>query len=243
VRLDKLLAHAGYGTRKEVKELIKKRFVTVDKKVITKNNQHVQPDQQEIKVKGEVVHYQKYIYIMLHKPPNYLSATKDQRDKTVLDLIPDTYLHYHLFPVGRLDKDTEGLLLLTNDGQFNHALTSPKRNVFKTYFAKVDGKVTETHIKQFEKGIVLDDGYKTKPAYLEIEKSNTISEITLSISEGKFHQVKRMFRAIGMEVIYLKRTHIGELALDETLALGEMRLLNDRELEYLFMKTGQERGR
>lgn len=233
MRLDKLLAHAGYGTRKEAKELIKKREVSVDNKVITKSNIHVDPDHQIIKVKNQQVDYQKYMYIMLHKPPNYLSATVDRSDKTVLDLIPDQYQHYNLAPVGRLDKDTEGLLLLTNDGQLNHALTSPNKEIFKMYFAKVEGIVQEEHIEQFENGIVLDDGYKTKKAFLEILKSDTTSEINLSISEGKFHQVKRMFQAIGMQVVYLKRISMGELQLDKELSIGKIRLLHESEINYL----------
>lgn len=233
MRIDKLLAHAGYGSRKDVKDLIKKRCVTVDDQVITKSNVHVHPDEQIIAVNGQEVEYQKYIYIMSHKPKDYVSATTDHFEKTVIDLVPDKYKHYKLFPVGRLDKDTEGLLLLTNDGQLNHALTSPKRDVFKTYFAKVNGKVTEEHVQQFADGIVLDDGYKTKKAYLEIVKSNSSSEIKLSISEGKFHQVKRMFRAIGMEVTYLKRLSIENLTLDPTLPIGEMRPLHEDEINYL----------
>ena len=233
MRLDKLLAHTGFGTRKEVKELIKKRLVTVDNKVITKSNLHVNPDEQVIEVNKQNVHYQKYVYIMLHKPPNYLSATVDPYDQTVLDLIPHEYQHYDLSPVGRLDKDTEGLLLLTNDGQLNHALTSPNREIYKTYFAKVNGKVSDNHIEQFREGIILDDGYKTKKAYLEIVKSDAISEIKLAICEGKFHQVKRMFRAINMEVLYLKRLRIGELQLDKDLPIGKCRQLTEGELAYV----------
>ena len=233
MRLDKLLANAGYGSRKDVKELVKKRCVTVDGESVTKSNIHVEPNEQIIKVDNKTVQYQKYIYIMLHKPPDYLSATEDRHQPTVVDLIPEKYKHYNLAPVGRLDKDTEGFLLLTNDGQLNHVLTSPRRNIFKTYFAKIKGNVTEAYIQKFRQGIVLDDGYKTKEAYLKIVKSGDISEVELSISEGKFHQVKRMFRAIGMEVIYLKRISIGNLHLDETLPIGKCRLLNDQELEYL----------
>lgn len=233
MRLDKLLAHTGFGTRKEVKELIKKRLVTVDNIVITKSNVHVNPNEQIIEVEKKKVHYQKYIYIMLHKPPNYLSATVDHYDQTVLDLIPDEYKHYNLSPVGRLDKDTEGLLLLTNDGQLNHALTSPKREIYKTYFAKIEGKVLEEHIERFREGITLDDGYKTKKAFLEIVKSDSISEIKLSICEGKFHQVKRMFRAINRKVLYLKRLSIGDLQLDEELPIGKCRKLTDDELAYV----------
>lgn len=233
MRIDKLLAHSGYGTRKDVRELLKKKCVTVDNKIITKSNVHVQPDEQLIKVHGEQIHYQKYIYIMLHKPKKYLSATTDKHEKTVLDLVPGPYKHYELSPVGRLDKDTEGFILLTNDGELNHRLTSPNYEVFKTYFAKIDGEVTDEHVNQFEEGVILDDGYKTKKAYMEIVESNPVSEIKLSIAEGKFHQVKRMFRAIGMEVTYLKRLRIGELQLDETLQVGEMRLLNEEEMAYI----------
>ncbi|MEI3606136.1 pseudouridine synthase [Pseudogracilibacillus sp. SE30717A] len=233
MRLDKLLSHAGYGTRKQVKELIKNREVSVDNKVITKSNIHIDPERQLIEVNNQRVDYQKYIYIMLNKPPNYLSATVDRYDKTVLDLIPEKYKHYNLAPVGRLDKDTEGLLLLTNDGQLNHVLTSPNKKIFKTYFAKIKGIVEEKHIKKFEKGVILDDGYQTKEAFLDILKSDTISEIKLSISEGKFHQVKRMFQAIDMQVLYLKRTSMGNLSLDKNLSIGEIRLLNESEITYL----------
>ncbi|MEI3613489.1 pseudouridine synthase [Pseudogracilibacillus sp. SO30301A] len=233
MRLDKLLAHTGFGTRKEVKELIKKRLVTVDNNVITKSNLHVNPDEQLIEVNKQKVHYQKYMYIMLHKPPKYLSATVDLYDQTVLDLIPLEYQHYDLSPVGRLDKDTEGLLLLTNDGQLNHAFTSPNREIYKTYFAKIKGKVFDNHIEQFREGIILDDGYKTKEAYLEIVKSDSISEIKLAICEGKFHQVKRMFRAINMEVLYLKRLSIGDLQLDKDLPIGKCRKLTEDELAYV----------
>lgn len=170
---------------------------------------------------------------MLHKPPGYISATKDYYHPTVIDLVPDDFIHYELFPVGRLDIDTEGLLLLTNDGEINHILTSPRKNIFKTYVAKVDGQVDERHVEQFQLGITLDDGYVTKPATLEILKSDAVSEVLLSISEGKFHQVKRMFQAIGMDVIYLKRTRMGELVLDDALQLGEIRRLTEEEIDYL----------
>src|SRR5699024_997372 len=146
--------------------------------------------------------YEKYVYLLLHKPPNYVSATRGDRDKTVIDLVPSEYQHYDLAAVGRLDKDTEGLVLLTNDGLLNHRLTSAKHELAKTYYAKHQGRLETKHITTFQEGIILDDGYKTKRANLEIIKSDDISEITISISEGKFHQVKRMFRAINMEVTY-----------------------------------------
>jgi len=233
VRIDKLLAHAGYGTRKEVRQLIKTGAVTVDEKRVVKNNMHVNPSKEEIVVNGEIVTYEKYVYLMLHKPQGYISATVDDIERTVIDLVPREYDHYPLAPVGRLDKDTEGLLLLTNDGKVNHALTSPKRNVVKTYVAIVDGLVTEEHIAIFASGVILDDGYKTKEATLEIIKSGAQSEVMISITEGKYHQVKRMFKTIGMQVLYLKRIRMGELQLDESLRPGEIRLVTEDEKRYL----------
>lgn len=233
MRLDKLLAHTGYGTRKDVKELLKKKQVKVDGVIAKKGNAHINPDVQTVQVGQEIIQYEKYVYLLLHKPPNYVSATRDDRDKTIIDLVPSEYQHYDLAPVGRLDKDTEGLVLLTNDGLLNHRLTSPKHEVFKTYYAKIRGRVEPKHITTFQEGVILDDGYKTKRANLEIIKSDDISEITISISEGKFHQVKRMFRAINMEVTYLKRLSIGELKLDSSLSLGKTRRLNEEEMNYI----------
>lgn len=239
MRVDKLLAHAGFGSRKDVRQLLKKKAVTVDNKVITSSSTHVNPGTQVVTVLGEVVNYRKYIYMMLHKPQNYVSATFDHHDLTVVDLVPEEYQHMSLAPVGRLDKDTEGLILLTNDGKLNHLLTTPKNNIWKTYFAKVNGTVMKKHVEEFTKGIVLDDGYHTKPAILHIIKSDSVSEVELSITEGKFHQVKRMFRALGMEVIYLKRIRIGNIYLDETLPLGKTRLLEEQEMAWISaMKSG-----
>lgn len=233
MRLDKLLAHAGYGTRKNVKELLKKKMVKVDGVIAKKGNAHINLDVQIVQVEEAIIQYEKYVYLLLHKPANYISATRDDRDKTVIDLVPSEYQHYDLAPVGRLDKDTEGLVFLTNDGLLNHILTSPKSEVFKTYYAKISGKVEPPHIEMFLEGVTLDDGYRTKRAELEIIHSGEVSEITLSISEGKFHQVKRMFHAINMEVIYLKRLSIGELKLDNHLSLGKTRRLNEEEMRYI----------
>lgn len=233
MRLDKYLAHAGYGTRKEVRNILKKQTVTVDNKIIKNGSKHIDPNTSVVTVNGEEVHYEKYVYLMLHKPPGYISATYDTDEKTVVDLVPPEYAHYHLFPVGRLDKDTEGLLLITNDGKLNHALTSPRREVYKMYYAIVEGRVEEQHKKQFFDGVTLDDGYQTKRAFLDIIKSDTISEVHLSICEGKFHQVKRMFKALQMKVTYLKRISIEKLYLDETLPIGHMRALTDDEIAYL----------
>lgn len=233
MRLDKLLAHTGFGTRKEVKELIRKGNVSVDDKVVRSSNITVHPDKQRITVFGEVIVYKEFEYLLLHKPAGYITATEDAYHQTVLALVPEVYSHIAFSPVGRLDKDTEGLLLLTNDGKANHALTSPKRNVPKTYFAEIDGNPSDEHIQLFKEGVILDDGYETKAARLEILESGEVSEILLTITEGKFHQVKRMFQAIGMEVIYLKRLTMGELVLDETLPIGDVRELTEKELDYI----------
>ena len=230
MRIDQFLAHTGFGSRKDVKQLLKKKLVTVDNKVITKSNVHIDPEKAEVVVDGVEVLYEKFVYLMLHKPDGYLSATEDAHGLTVIDLVDPEYWHYKLAPVGRLDKDTEGLILLTNDGKLNHRLTSPKNEVYKTYYAEIDGEVREEHIQTFLNGVTLDDGYETKKAYLTIIESGATSEITLSICEGKFHQVKRMFQAIGMEVTYLKRLTIGPLELDASLKIGEMRPLTEEEL-------------
>ena len=167
---------------------------------------------------------------MLNKPDGYISATFDKYDPIVLDLIDQSYLVFEPFPVGRLDKDTEGLLVLTNDGQLAHRVLSPKKHVPKTYYAKIQGKVTEEDIFAFEKGVILDDGYETMPSQL---KSDDMSEIELTIHEGKFHQVKRMFESVGKKVVYLKRLSMGKLKLDESLKLGEYRELTEEEVKLI----------
>lgn len=232
MRLDKLLSHAGYGSRRDVKVLIKKSIVTVNDERVKKVNINVNPDKDTITINGETVIHEAYVYFMLNKPDGYLSATEDSSDPVVIDLI-EGYEHYDLFPVGRLDKDTEGLLLITNDGIINHKLTSPNYDVPKTYFAEIKGVVTEEDIEQFSEGVVLDDGYLTKPGKLKINDSGEISEIELTITEGKFHQVKRMFKSVGKEVIYLKRIQMGQINLDESLNLSEFRRLTEEEMNYL----------
>ena len=169
---------------------------------------------------------------MLNKPSGVVSATTDSKDKTVLDLI-DNKKRKDLFPVGRLDKDTEGLLLITNDGEMAHRLLSPKKHVDKVYYAKIEGVVTEEDQKAFAEGVSLGSGEKAKPADLEILVSDEISEIRLTIQEGKFHQVKRMFESVNKKVIYLKRLSMGSLILDETLKLGEYRKLTEEEIRTL----------
>ncbi|MBM7621389.1 16S rRNA pseudouridine516 synthase [Bacillus tianshenii] len=233
MRLDKLLANSGYGTRKEVKKLLKTGVVKVDGKVVKDAKVHVEPEEQEVTVLDDVVEYREFIYLMMHKPPGFLSATEDHRQETVVDILQEEDKIFEPFPVGRLDKDTEGFLLLTNDGQLAHQLLSPKKHVPKTYYAKIDGEVTEEDIASFREGVTLDDGYETLPAELKILSAGPQSEIEVTIVEGKFHQVKRMFQAVGKTVTYLKRLSMGPLELDPDLELGEYRELTDEEVELL----------
>ena len=233
MRIDKMLANLGYGSRKEVKQLLKSGAVKVDDVVVKDAKQHIDTNNQTVTLNGEVIEYKEYIYLMMNKPQGVLSATEDSVSETVIDLLELGDQVYEPFPVGRLDKDTEGLLLITNDGQLAHKLLSPKKHVPKTYFAVIDGEVTEEDVEAFAEGVTLDDGYETKPGELKIVKSGIRSDIELTITEGKFHQVKRMFEAVGKKVVYLKRISMGPLPLDETLELGEYRELTDEEVELL----------
>ena len=232
-RIDKILSNLGYGSRSELKKFCKNGLVKVNGKVINNPGVQVDVENDEIIFDGEKVTYKEFIYLMLNKPDGYISATFDKRDPIVLDLIDKEDLVFEPFPVGRLDKDTEGLLVLTNDGQLAHRVLSPKKHVPKTYYAKIEGIVTEEDIKAFAKGVTLDDGYETMPAELIILKSDEISEIELTIHEGKFHQVKRMFESVDKKVIYLKRLSMGKLKLDENLALGESREVTDEEVKLI----------
>ena len=233
LRIDKILSNLGYGSRAELKVYCKKGMVKVNDKVISNPGTQVDTDVDKIEFNNEVVNYREFVYIMMNKPDGYLSATFDKRDPIVLDLIDSSYLAFEPFPVGRLDKDTEGLLVLTNDGQLAHRVLSPKKHVPKTYYAKIQGKVTEEDILAFEKGVILDDGYETMPSQLKILKSDDMSEIELTIHEGKFHQVKRMFESVGKKVVYLKRLSMGKLKLDESLGLGEYRELTEEEVKLI----------
>lgn len=228
-----MLANLGYGSRKEVKQLLKAGAVKVDDLVVKDAKQQVDTNIQTVTLNGEVIEYKEFIYLMMNKPQGVLSATEDNACETVIDLLEMEDQVYEPFPVGRLDKDTEGLLLITNDGQLAHRLLSPKKHVPKTYFAVIDGEVTEADVGAFASGVILDDGYETKPGELIILKSGIRSDIKLTITEGKFHQVKRMFEAVGKRVVYLKRISMGPLPLDETLELGEYRELTDEEVQLL----------
>ncbi|MDQ0721398.1 16S rRNA pseudouridine516 synthase [Paenibacillus sp. W4I10] len=238
LRLDKILSHMGVGTRSELKKMVKQGRIHVDGKAVKDSGVQVNPEVNVIEADGERIVYREMIYLMLHKPPGVVSATEDNRDKTVLDLLRKEDRVFNPFPVGRLDKDTEGLLILTNDGPLAHDLLSPRKHVPKTYEARVLGNVDEADVQRFKAGIQLDDGYETLPAELTIlgqeeTEEGMISSISLIIHEGKFHQVKRMFQAVGKRVIYLKRVAMGELELASDLAIGSYRELTADELNLL----------
>ncbi|GKU84824.1 pseudouridine synthase [Niallia sp. NCCP-28] len=230
MRIDKMLANLGYGSRKEVKMLLKSKAVKVNNEIIKDAKEQVDPKRDVVTLYGDIVEYKEFIYLMMNKPPGVISATEDTREETVIDILQIEDAVFNPFPVGRLDKDTEGLLIITNDGKLSHRLLSPKKHVPKTYFAVISGKVTEEDIEAFRNGVILDDGYETKPGELKILKAGETSDIELTISEGKFHQVKRMFESVGKKVLYLKRISMGPLALDETLELGEYRELTEEEI-------------
>lgn len=242
MRLDKYLCETGFGTRSQVKDLLKKGQVMVNGEVVKKPELKINEATDQILCQGKKASYQKNIYLMLHKPAGVVSATEDNREKTVLDLVRPEDRKNGLFPVGRLDKDTEGLLLLTDDGELAHRLLSPKKHVDKTYYAKIDGQVTEEHVKQFREGLDIGDEKKTLPAVLTILLSGPVSEIEVTIHEGRFHQIKRMFEAVGCKVTYLKRLSMGSLVLDETLPPEEYRPLTEAELEGLTKQRGTDKN-
>lgn len=232
IRLDKYLADMQVGTRSEVKKLIRAGKVQVDGHVCKNADIKFDPEQAEIMVDHVPVDYAAYEYFMLNKPKGCVSATEDHRYPTVLDYITD-HKRKDLFPVGRLDLDTEGLLLITNDGALAHELLSPAKHIPKTYEAKIDGIVAEDDAKQFAQGIDIGEKKLTKPAELVILKANVISHVRITICEGKYHQIKRMFEAIGKPVLELKRISMGSLTLDEQLEPGEYRPLTDGEIDDL----------
>ena len=242
MRLDKYLAEMGAGTRSEVKKLVRAGRVTINGAVAEKPEQKVDPETDTVCLDGEALLYVAYEYYLFHKPAGCVSATEDKIHKTVMDYLTDT-LRDDLFPVGRLDIDTEGLLLITNDGALAHELLSPAHHVKKTYYARVEGRVTEEDARLFQQGVDIGEEKLTKPAELVILTSGEESEIELTITEGKFHQVKRMFQAVGKEVVYLKRLSMGPLTLPETLLPGEYRALTQEELMLLQKETGNKEMR
>ncbi len=233
-RLDKYIASRGTESRKEAQKLIKSGAVTVDGAVCKKSDAKVDPEQSTVLVNGQAVG-EKYVYIMMNKPQGVVSATEDRRDKTVIDILPPELRREGLFPAGRLDKDTEGLLIITNDGDLAHKMLSPKKHVEKRYEAELDGEITEDMIRSFKEGIVFADGVKCMPAKLETvpETGKTVGIVT--ICEGKFHQVKKMFAVCGRKVVHLKRISIGNLYLDGKMPIGSCKYLTNLEIQQVFM--------
>lgn len=276
MRLDKMLGNLGYGTRSSIKLLIKQGAVTVNGALVKDHGLQINPNEDEVVLDGMTIQYRDTVYVLLHKPAGVISATEDKRDQTVIDLLDEDITVMSPFPVGRLDKDTEGLLLITNDGKLSHELLSPRKHVPKTYRALVAGQVRDTDIEEFKRGVTLDDDYVTMSAQLgvlasksgegspvvgeaqyadeltsavmlvpqeaELDPNVALSWIELTIHEGKFHQVKRMFEAVGKKVLYLRRISMGPLKLDPALAPGEWRELTEEEVDSLrnYRKGGTE---
>lgn len=230
-RLDKLLAGTGKWSRREVKALVRQGLVRVDGRLAASAEDKLDPAVAVVTVAGETVALHRFTYVMLHKPAGVLTATEDRKQPTVLDLLPPELRRIGLAPVGRLDKDTEGLLLLTNDGELAHRLLSPKYHVDKRYLARVDGELSATDAEAFARGMTLGDGLECLPAGLEVLPDRVC---IVTLREGKFHQVKRMLAARGAPVLYLKRLSMGPLTLDDSLAAGAYRLLRAEEISALY---------
>lgn len=233
VRLDKFLADNGIGTRSKVRELIKKGLIKVNNDIVRKADLKIDVQNDEIVYNGEKIEYQKYHYYILNKPADCITATTDSRAKTVMDILSDVP-YKNMFPVGRLDKDTEGLLLITDDGDLAHRLLSPKNHIDKTYFVKCSGIISDEDINVLENGVDIGDDKPTMPAKAVLTASDpkkNSSELLLTIREGRFHQIKRMIKAVGKTVTYLERIAFGSIKLDDSIKRGEYRRLSDDEID------------
>lgn len=228
IRLDKYLSNASSYSRKDVRGLVKRGAITVNGIAAKLADMKIDEENDLVCVNGERIVYRKFIYLMMNKPQGYLSATEDERDPVVTDLVPEEFKHFSPFPVGRLDKDTEGLLLLTNDGQFDHNLMSPRKNLYKRYYAELDAPAAAEDIELFASGMEFKE-FTAKPAKLEIDPEDP-HKVYVEIAEGKYHQVKRMCERAGKNVVFLKRVAIGSLVLDATLECGKVRELTPEEL-------------
>ncbi len=229
IRLDKYLADMGLGTRSQVKDIIKKGKININGVVVKDSNRKLDTEVEQVYMDGNPIFYEEFEYYMLHKPAGVISASSDKKAKTVIDLITDRKRD-DLFPVGRLDKDTEGLLLITNDGELCHNLLSPKKHVDKVYYVELDKELSDEAAREVCEGVYIEEGVKSLPARLERLSAD---KVNLTIHEGKFHQVKKMFHAVGCEVTYLKRLSMGSLKLDEGLEKGQYRKLTAEELTAL----------
>lgn len=233
MRLDSFLSKVGCGSKKEVKSYIKNNLIKVNNKVVNKVNYKIDLVVDIIQFKSEILKYEKFKYYMLNKPAGYITATEDKNQKVVMDLL-DIDNKNQFFPVGRLDKDTEGLLVITNDGKLSHNILSPKKHISKKYYVQVEGIIDENDINMLTEGIKLKDNYICKPSIIQlidIDSDNNISYIYITIYEGKYHQIKRMIAAVGKKVIYLKRVQMGNLELDEDLKLGQYKILSEQEID------------
>ena len=237
MRLDKLLGMLGEGTRAQAKEFVRAGRVTVNGVPVRDSGMQIDAENDRVCLNGRLLEYKAVRHVMLNKPGNTLTAARDKKQKTVMDLLPPMYAAMGCMPAGRLDKDTEGLLIITSDGQLAHRIISPKKDVSKVYFARVDGTLDESDIAAFRSGMHINDSdgeFDAKPAGLEIVSTDgVISEVRVRVSEGKYHQVKRMLASCGAPVIYLKREKIGALALDPALAPGQWRELTDDEVSLI----------
>ena len=232
VRLDKFLANAGIGSRSQVRDYIKFRRVWVDNVPCIKPDTKIDTEKSTVTFDKRIVSYDEKVYIIMNKPKGVISATEDEKEKTVIDLLDEKYRKMNLFPVGRLDKDTVGLLILSNDGRFAHNTLSPKKHVEKSYYAHINGEITDEHIKNFKEGVTISGGYKCLPAKLVIEYSaENFSKVSVTIKEGKYHQIKKMFDVFGRKVVYLKRISFDDIKLDEELEEGSYRLANEKEMK------------
>jgi 16S rRNA pseudouridine516 synthase len=234
IRLDKIISDTGLASRKEAALLIKNGFVAVDGKTAVSGADKIDPAESEILVNGRILKYQKHHYFMMNKPAGYVSATEDRNEKTICELLKGTDSRLGLFPAGRLDKDAEGLIIITDDGDYAHRIITPTKNVFKTYYVETEGALDNGDAAAFESGIVLGDGLHCLPAQLLIVTSGIRSTAHVRIREGKYHQVKRMLASLGKPVTYLKRTAVGGLQLDERLPAGQYRELTAAEAESVF---------
>ncbi|HKL85215.1 MAG TPA: pseudouridine synthase [Treponemataceae bacterium] len=241
VRLDKLLSSNGFGSRRDIKRMLRSRRLSVNGTICFDAGTQIQLEKDIIELDGSLISLKTFVYLMLNKPAGVITSTEDPSHKTVIDLLPLPWSAMSLFPVGRLDLDTEGLLLLTNDGPLTHRLTSPKTGVDKTYYARLREPVNEEMFARysqiFSSGVLFKDGYTCMPAILG-RAGEEKNAFYLTIQEGKYHQVKKMFRVVDNEVIYLKRISMGSMKLDSSLSPGEWRELTSLELDYLFESAG-----
>lgn len=236
LRLDRMLSSLGIGTRKDIRKILSSQELTVNSVRVKNPALKVDTEKDKLMFGGKPLVYKEYSYIMMNKPAGVISASEDKKVETVIDLLPEELVRPNLFPAGRLDKDTEGFILITNDGTFAHRILSPKKHVEKEYFATIDKNLNETQIELFETGLDIGEDNLTLPAKLKVlstDETTGKTDVSVIIHEGKFHQIKRMFEAISREVLYLKRVSIGGLKLDENLDYGQSRLITDDELEMI----------